>query len=389
MILILLSFQTCYKLEYFSAEQSRSFDNYIEINTTFKPLKFFVSSGYSVDLYNKEIFGNLHSLSLGGGYYRDGSYLIGLIPFLDFPIGGNDTFRYFSVNKISPGINLNFGKGSNAFLGGEFSYERRDLKVDDIKGSINIEKRDSLGFGLNFIYRGFIYNNEINNAFSILPYLSLLRHKIEYSLGIELGIISPGKDIPEVDRTGLNTGNKGFPLFKFFLSARYRSRKVAKSNKFSLSVGLYDPNGNPVKGLLSIEGIGSYNISERNNKVILKEGKYNLNFYCKGYTGVDTTIYIVENTEINIFFKKGVEGTLVYISLRDKEDNTPVIGSLDVINGLNLSIKADSTGMCIAHLKPGSYILKATAKDYISKNYYLEVKQEKKINLTFYLEKAK
>ncbi len=389
MILILLSFQSCYKLEYFSIERSRNFDSYLEVNTKIKPLRFFISSGYSVDLYNKQIFGNLHSFSFGGGYYRDGRFLIGVIPFFDFPIGGSDTFRYFSVNKISPGIKLNLGMGYNSFLGGEFSYEKRDLKIDDIKSSISIEKRDSLGFGLSFLYRGFIYNNELNNVFSLLPYLSLLKNKMEYTLGIEFRITPPGRDISDVDRTGLNTGERGFPLFKFFLSARYRSRKVSKSDKFSLSVGLYDPSGNPVKGILSIEGIGSYNISEGKNRVNLKEGKYNLNFYSKGYMSVDTTIYLVQNTEINIFFKKCIKGTIVYICLRDKKDNRPVMGNVVVINGLNLSIKADSTGMCIAHLKPGSYILKAMGEDYISKNYYLEVKQEKKINLTIYLEKVK
>jgi|GEM_PF-5932330 len=362
-IFIIYFFEAEIKYFKFSDYRQISTDNYFYLNRNFLSLKDRTILGYDID---EKILNNIDN----GLYTGLNFFNIGLLPGLGF-LFKNDSFVFyygglFYFDKEIGSINMKC----------EYEFNRLSEYKRNIIG-LNLSVIDTflLNFSVNSIF--FLRNNQYSYAGNLSAYFLIPFKFLNIGGGLNFKFISKGG----VEDTYISY----FSPVSVFLKIGYNRRK--ENGKLHLAVCVKDESDNMIECFMKL-GEKVYKIrGER--RIELIPGRYKLKFYGNDYEEIDTTIVFIENSNLDVILKKKINLSFLTLKIIDKEEMKGIEADIEIIGKKKEFYKSDNNGICKVQLNPGSYIVKISKEDYLTRGIYFDIENNEKIEKTITLQRLK
>ncbi len=318
------------------------------------------------------------------------SYL-NIVPVFSLPLGDGGIKRNYTVHRGGAGVRIHYIQSFNYIIDASLDIIKYFNNLYDINFQTNFTlKPKFFGFDIGIKYHTYQYKNVNFDKLYFVPTLIYRSKKDFYiSAGLEFRISQAQISNPTLDTIGILTGIDASPPWYLSISFSYMPRwETKRKKKIPVYFHLLDQKtGNPVSGLISIEGIGSIMTDSTGvGKIELYPDMYDITILKKGYVNIDTTCNIRSKKDVFIFLTSPAHKGWITGMVADRKTGNPLYASITIVQSNKGPFYSDKlTGIYNFTLPPGSYVVKVEAKGYFIYTGVIDIKDSERSIKNFYL----
>lgn len=294
--------------------------------------------------------------------FIDNKFSLGLSIF-DLTIASTLGYKKIAEKEIYYGTIIDYKKNLGN-IGIKLGYELNLLKefCENII-NMNLEVIDT--FFLKFSLNAFLFSkNQDNSYLGTISASFMLPYKlICYGGGLSFKFFSKGDLITETSYF-----NHYSPVNIFFKIC-YNNRK--KNENVKLIISVKNDLHERIECNMKLND-RVYKIKDEKMIEILP-GKYRIKFYRDGYEDFDTTMVILDNSNLEVILNSKKSFINLMLKIIDKDEMTGIDADVEIIENNIIRMKCDKYGICNIKIVPGSYVLRISKEGYLTRGIYLDI----------------